>query len=333
MCGIAGIVGRERIDPENRAALDTMLDRLAHRGPDEGGRYVTPDVALGHRRLSIIDLESGRQPLCNESGTIWTVANGEIYNFLELREDLIAGGHRFRTTTDSECLVHLYEDEGDRGIEQLNGMFAFAIWDEPRRRLLLARDRLGVKPLYYHLSDGRLVFASELKAVLAVPGVRREVDPTALIDYLTYGFIPSPKTIFKHVHKLAPGHLLVFQNGGARIRPYWDLRHHDWDQRPSDDMAAEVWRQLKRATRPRLIADVPVGAFLSGGLDSSAVVAVMSQLVREQIVTVTCGFDSRGFDERDAARETAALLDTEHHDGLVDPDAAGIVETDRKSVV
>lgn len=327
MCGIAGIAEYGGISAEDRIGLDAMLERLIHRGPDDEGHYITSDVALGQRRLSIIDLETGRQPLCNEDGTIQAIANAEIYNFLELREDLMARGHQFRTTSDCECLAHLYEDEGDRCLDHINGMYAIAIWDEPRRRLLLARDRLGVKPLYYSLHDGRLVFASELKAVLAAPGVRTEVDPTALIDYFTYGFIPSPKTIYKNIHKLPPGHLLVFQNGGARTRPYWDLKHQDWHELPAEETAAEVWCQLKRATRPRLIADVPVGAFLSGGLDSTAVVAAMSKLTRERVLTMTCGFETRSFDERNKARETASVLGTQHHDGMVEPDADEMVET------
>ena len=326
MCGIAGIVGRERIDAEHRAALDVMLDRLAHRGPDDQGAYVTKHVALGHRRLSIIDLETGRQPIANEDGTVRVITNGEIYNFLELRDPLIARGHRFRSTGDSECLVHLYEEYGDRCLDHINGMFAIALWDEPRRRLLLARDRLGVKPLYYCIDGNRLIFASELKAILAAPDLAVELDATALLDYLTYGFIPSPKTIYKNIRKLSPGHMLVFEDGRAAVRPYWDLHHQGRDDGSMDELAAALWDQLMKATRPRLIADVPIGAFLSGGLDSGAVVAAMSRLARNQIVTVTCGFDARGFDERESARETAALLETRHHDGLVEPDAGAIVD-------
>ena len=389
MCGIAGIVGRSRIDAEHRAALGVMLDLLAHRGPDNAGDYVTENVALGHRRLSVIDLRTGRQPISNESKTVWTIANGEIYNFVGLRDGLIARGHRFRSAGDCECLVHLYEAHGHRLVDHLDGMFAFAIWDDARQTLLLARDRLGVKPLYYWVEpsaapistypvapvsnrcDGRLVFASELKAVLAAPGVGREIDPTAVLDYLTYGFIPSPKTIFKGIRKLPAGHLLVFKDGTATVQRYWDL-HADrggagmnasrWGAakgplhnalyaaprglKPAarrgvetaagpasglglsfDDSSEAVWSELRRATRSRLIADVPIGAFLSGGLDSTAVVAAMSQLSRNKIVTVHCGFEERAFDERDQAGRTASLVGSEHHVGMIEPDATGIVDT------
>ena len=337
MCGIAGIVGRGRIDAEHRAALGSMLDLLAHRGPDDAGDYLTENVALGHRRLSVIDLQTGRQPICNEAKSVWTIANGEIYNFVELRDELISRGHHFRSAGDCECLVHLYEDHGDGLVDHLDGMFAFAIWDDARRSLLLARDRLGVKPLYYWVEpcessggsiapgstnsvapvsnrcDGRLVFASELKAVLAAPGVGREVDPTAVLDYLTYGFIPSPKTIFKGIHKLPAGHLLEFADGRATVRRYWDLHAERCGPGASsprwvaakresdfglsiDDSAEVVWSELRRATRARLIADVPIGAFLSGGLDSTAVVAAMSQLSRNRTVDRKSGGEGKSVD-------------------------------------
>lgn len=329
MCGIAGIASLRGVDPAERAALPAMMNRLAHRGPDEAGCYESPDVLLGHRRLSVIDLETGRQPLRNEDGSVRAVVNGEFYNFLELREDLKGRGHHFRTTSDSECLLHLYEDHGDGCVDHLHGMFGFALWDERRRRLLLARDRLGVKPVYYTIDDGRLIFASELKAILAAPRVQTELNPAALIDYLTYGFIPSPATIFKQIYKLAPGHLLTFQDGRARVRCYWDLNHAAGAPEANeslDAVADGLWSQLDAATRCRLLADVPIGAFLSGGIDSCAVVATMSRLARDRTVTLTCGFDQRGFDERGPARETADLLGTDHHDALVIPDVAGIVD-------
>jgi asparagine synthase (glutamine-hydrolysing) len=327
MCGIAGIVSLDGLSEAERAALGPMLDRLAHRGPDDHGEYVTDFAALGHRRLSIIDLETGHQPVPNENQTVWAVVNGEVYNFLQLREDLIARGHVFRSTSDSECLVHLYEEYGERCVERLDGMFAFALWDQPNRSLLLGRDRLGVKPLYYCFDGRRLIFASELKAILAAPGVPVEIDPTALVDYLTFSFIPSPKTILRGVNKLPPGNVLMLRDGRATVRPYWDLRFHGWSDEPIDAVAAELWERLKAATRPRLIADVPVGAFLSSGLDSSAVVTAMSQTARNQIVTITCGFEERRFDERSGAREVATLLGSQHHDELVRPDAAEVVET------
>jgi asparagine synthase (glutamine-hydrolysing) len=327
VCGIAGIASFDRIDAADRLALPTMLSRLAHRGPDDHGAHLADCVVLGHRRLSIIDLETGRQPLPNENQSLWAVVNGEIYNFPRLREDLAARGHRFRSAGDSECLLHLYEEHGPRCVEHLDGMFAFALWDEPHRTLLLGRDRLGVKPLYYHFDGRRLIFASELKAILAAPGVRVEIDPTALVDYLTFGFIPSPKTILKHVHKLPPGHILIFRDGRIDLREYWDLHYHGWSDKSPAAAAEGLWQQLKQATGPRLVADVPVGAFLSGGLDSTAVITAMSQVARNKIVTLTCGFDEQWFDERDHARAAAQRLRTEHHESLVRPDAAEVVET------
>ncbi len=327
MCGIAGIVEQGAIGLDAHSALGRMLNRLQHRGPDDSGTHLSSDIALGHRRLSIIDLATGRQPIANETETVWVVVNGEIYNFAALREGLIGRGHNFRTASDAECLVHLYEDHGPAFVERLNGMFALALWDASRRRLVLARDRLGVKPLYYSVAGGRLVFASELKAVLAVPNVTADIDPTAMVDYLTYGYIPSPKTIFKQCRKLEPGHLLEFQDGRHAVRRYWDLQHRGHDDRSTDEIASDVWQQLKQATRSRLVADVPVGAFLSGGLDSGAVTSAMSQMSSERIVTVTCGFREKGFDERRHARALAEKIGAEHHDGLVRPDAAGIVDT------
>lgn len=273
MCGIAGIVSRDPISPEEGRALAAMLERLVHRGPDDSGQTLTDHAALGHRRLSVIDLETGHQPIANETGTIWAVVNGEIYNFLELRDDLIGRGHVFRSAGDAECLVHLYEEHGEDCVEFMDGMFALAVWAQRERTLLLARDRMGVKPLYYHFDGRRVVFGSELKALLAVPDVPAEIDPTALLDYLMFGFIPAPKTIFKDVRKLPAGHLAVFSRAGRlTTRRYWDLRHRGWITPSADALAEELWSRLKRATRPRLVADVPVGAFLSGGLDSTAVV-------------------------------------------------------------
>jgi len=327
MCGIAGIVSQDALTEDDGRALPAMLDCLAHRGPDDSGRYIAEHVALGHQRLSIIDLVTGRQPISNETDTVQAVVNGEFYNFLELRDDLISRGHVLRSTGDAECLVHLFEEQGERCIESLDGMFAFALWDARRRMLHLARDRLGVKPLYYHFDGRRLIFGSELKAILAAGGISAELDPTALLDYLVFGFIPAPKTIFKNIHKLPAGHMLTFRDGRTVVRQYWDLNHHGWTGDPIDVIVEELWFRLKRATRPRLIADVSVGAFLSGGLDSSAVVAAMSRLTRNDVVTVTCGFEKRPYDERVHARDVASLLRTDHHEELVRADAAGIVDT------
>ena len=218
MCGIAGIVAHDALTDAERGALEGMLERLAHRGPDGAGRYDDRHAALGHRRLSVIDVEGGRQPVGNESGSVRAVVNGEFYNFRELRGDLIGRGHRLRACGDSEVLPHLYEDRGESCLHELVGMFAFCIWDASNRAAFLARDRLGVKPLYVHVDDRRLVFGSELKAVLAAPGVPREIDATAVLDFMTFGYIPSPKTIFRDVIKLPPGHSLTYRDGRATIR-------------------------------------------------------------------------------------------------------------------
>lgn len=326
MCGIAGIVSHAPLDPIHRATLREMSQRLKHRGPDGSGEYVDNHALLAHRRLSIIDLETGRQPISNEDGTIHTVVNGEFYNFLELRESLIQRGHTFRTTGDSECIVHLYEEFGERCVEHLNGMYAFAIWDARRRKLLLGRDRLGVKPLYYATVGDVLGFASELKSLLVLPGIDRSIDMAALHDYLVFDFVPSPRTIISNIRKLPPASMLVLENNCATIASYWDLHARSPHSGDADDIACGLWNELKRATRSRLVADVPVGALLSGGIDSGAVAGAMAQLSRDRIVTVTSGFEETAFDERSAARESAGRIGTRHFDHLVQADAAGLID-------
>lgn len=326
MCGIAGIVSADPLLDDDRTALNSMLATLVHRGPDGAGRHDASHVALGHRRLAIIDRAGGKQPLANEDRSIWTITNGEIYNHPELRDDLTARGHVFRTASDAECIVHLYEERGVDGVDRLDGMFAFAVWDEPRRRLLLARDRLGVKPLYYCFDGRRMIFASELKAILAAD-VPREIDPSALADYLTYGFIPPPRTIFKDIHKLPAGHLLIFEQGRATVRAYWDLNFRGWSDRPLEDVADALWDGLKRATRRRLLSEVPIAAFLSGGLDSSAVALAMMNSSTSPVVTLTCGFDEARFDERAKARSVAERLGTRHFDAVVRAQSTGLAET------
>lgn len=327
MCGICGIVSDDPLSDLDRSALGGMLDRLAHRGPDDEGRFDAPHAVLGHRRLAVIDLHGGRQPVANEDGTVQAVVNGELYNFPELRRLLSDAGHVLRSAGDSECLVHLYEDHGDDLLEHVSGMFAFAVWDEKRRRMLLARDRLGVKPLYYVHHGGRLLFASEIKALLAAPNVPREIDATALVDYLTYGFIPAPKTIFRRIRKLPAATCLIFERGRLRTRRYWDLHFRGRSDGSAEEIAEELWAHLREAARRRLVADVPLGAFLSGGLDSSAVVAAMASLAREPITTLACGFDETRFDERAAARFVAQRFQTRHQERVIRPDAAGIVDT------
>ncbi len=320
MCGIAGMVGQ----PDPRL-LRAMARILAHRGPDDEGFYVDGLVGLAARRLKIIDLVGGHQPLANEDESCWLVFNGEIYNFRELRHRLEQKGHRFRSRTDGETILHLYEEEGDGCLRHLEGMFAFALWDRPRRRILLARDHLGVKPLYYRLDGGRLHFASELKALLLDPACPREVDPEALALYLTFLYIPSPVTIFRGIRKLPPGHALVFQDGQTRVHPYWDLAFPQ--ERLTDPGGAreQVLAALTDSVRGHLVADVPLGVFLSSGMDSSAVVALMRRTTGGSIKTFTLDFEESSFGEAQAARLVAQAFGTEHREFIVRPEVADLL--------
>ncbi|MFF0065240.1 asparagine synthase (glutamine-hydrolyzing) [Streptomyces sp. NPDC005279] len=314
MCGVAGIVSTSPPDPGH---VKEMCRLIAHRGPDGEGYHVDAHAALGMRRLAIIDVAGGDQPVYNEDGTVAAVFNGEIYNFVELRDRLVARGHRFTTGSDTEVLVHLYEDHGEDLVEHLRGMFAFAIWDAARRRLLLARDRVGKKPLYYRQAGASLAFASELKALVADPSVSRELDPVALHHYLTYQYVPAPWSIYRGIRKLPPGHLLVWQDGEARLRRYWKL---DFTPRPmgSEREAAERARQLLLdATRVRMVSERPLGAFLSGGIDSSAVVAAMARLSDRPVKTFCIGFDDQRYDERSYAASVARRYGTDHHEFVV----------------
>jgi asparagine synthase (glutamine-hydrolysing) len=279
MCGICGAVWTDLRNAVSADSLHAMMDRLVHRGPDDAGDYVNEHAALGFRRLSIIDLAGGHQPLSNENGTVWTVFNGEIYNFPALRRRLEAKGHDLRSSGDTEVLVHLYEDEGTRMFSLLRGMFALAIWDAPRRTLILARDRLGQKPLVYRHDGSRLVFASELKALLALPDgtVPRRVDPLAVDHYLCYGYVPAPRTILDGTHKLPPAHYAVWHDGALAIESYWNPDWNTERERPIEEDADELRATLGDAVREQMIADVPLGAFLSGGIDSTIIVGLMQQ--------------------------------------------------------
>jgi asparagine synthase (glutamine-hydrolysing) len=328
MCGIAGILYRDASRPVEPALLQALGDSIAHRGPDAEGFWSAPGVGLVHRRLSIIDLSGGHQPLGNEDGSIQVVFNGEIYNFEALRADLEARGHRFRTHSDTEVLVHLYEEEGESLVKRLRGMFAFALWDQPRRRLLLARDRLGIKPLYLYRDAEKVVFGSELKVLLTCPDVARDVDAAALEDYLAFGMVSGTRTIFRQAEKLGPAHTLVLGHGAADRAPrrYWQLKLEP-DPRPS---AAE-WREAVRAkldetVRAHLIADVPVGAFLSGGLDSSAVVAAASGSVQGPLQTFSVGFPEAAFSELPYARAVAEQYGTRHVEEVATPDAVALLD-------
>src|SRR5882672_3046702 len=268
MCGIAGKLNFDGGPPVDRALLTAMLETIRHRGPDGDGMYLSGNVGLGHRRLAIIDLNTGQQPLCNEDRTVWITFNGEIYNYLELRDFLLAKGHKFATASDTEVIVHLYEELGEKCVEKLRGMFAFAIWDGKNNSLLLARDRVGIKPLYYCQSPSGLLFASEIKAILADPSFRAEVEPTLIDRFLTFDYMPGEETLFRGIRKLSPGTCLVAQNGQIRTRQYWDLQFRDSGLSEAQ-AELQLIEMLEESARLHMISDVPVGFLLSGGLDST----------------------------------------------------------------
>ena len=322
MCGIAGIVEIAR--PVEREALHGMTDALRRRGPDDEGYYVADSqgsgasVGFGFRRLAIIDLEGGKQPMSNEDGSLWIVCNGELYNHQELRLELQAKGHRFRTQCDVEALLHLYEERGIDCVTAVNGMFAAAIWDAKAQTLFLARDRLGKKPLYYRATPTQFLFGSEVKALLQHPDCPRELDRRSLSKYLAYEYVPSPHCIFKGINKLAAGHSLTWKHGQTRIQRYWDVRFPEPIRRPEAEIAEELRARLKEAVRLRLISDVPLGVFLSGGIDSSSVVAMMAELrPASQIKTFAIGFEEQSFDESRHARRVAEFFGTEHHQEIL----------------
>jgi len=326
MCGIAGQVTMDG-RPVSREVIAAMGDRLRHRGPDDHGLHIKGPVGLAHRRLSILDLsQAGRQPMSNPAGTVWITFNGEIYNYQELRQAL-RSPRTFRSETDTEVLLALYEDYGLACLSMLRGMFAFAIWDEPARRLVLVRDRLGKKPLFYALRNGMLSFASELKALLA-DGPRPEVDPLALHHYLTFQYVPAPLTIFQGIRKLQPGHVLVYEDGKVSDNPYWSLRYDDkLEGRREAEYQEEFAALLRESVKLRLVSDVPLGAFLSGGVDSSTVVAWMSRLGDKPVRTFSIGFKDDAFNELPHAREAARLFRTDHHEFVVEPSAIDILPT------
>ncbi len=327
MCGIAGIFEFERGVAVAAEVVARMCEVIRHRGPDDQGVYCRGPIGLGARRLSIIDLATGHQPISNEDQSIWVAFNGEIYNFLELRPGLQARGHRFSTATDTEVIVHLYEEHGTEFVRELRGMFAIALWDGPKQRLLLARDRLGIKPLYYWEQARRLSFGSELKCLLETPGPRPAVDLEALNRYLSLGYVPEPDTIFQGVNKLPPGHLLIVEPGSVREQQYWELPWPDDSAAPREEECCEQLRELLReSVQLRLISDVPLGALLSGGIDSSTVVAVMSRLMDRPVKTFSIGFAEQDFNELAYARRVAKHLGTDHHELVVAPQAVQLVE-------
>jgi asparagine synthase (glutamine-hydrolysing) len=329
MCGIVGIVDLLDERPVDRALLERMNGTQAHRGPDGDGFHLEPGVGFGHRRLSIIDLEGGKQPLYNEDGTVVVTYNGEIYNFQPLVAELMALGHTFKTRCDTEVLVHAWEEWGERSVERFNGMFAFAIWDRNRRTLFLARDRLGIKPLYYTITaDSRLLFASELKAILAADAVPRRIQPQAVEDYFAFGYVPDPKTIIEGVFKLAPGHTLKLTRGAGRAAPrqYWDVVFEQRETAALPDLGAELIARLRRSVDMQMVADVPLGAFLSGGVDSSAVVAMMSQVSKTPVRTCSISFGDREFDESRYAALVAEKFGAAHRVERVDGDDLELVD-------
>ncbi|MBI3622346.1 MAG: asparagine synthase (glutamine-hydrolyzing) [Nitrospirae bacterium] len=328
MCGICGFVGLH-----DGALLSRMTQRLVHRGPDDEGSYLEGTTGLAMRRLSIIDLTGGHQPIANEDGTVRIIFNGEIYNYRELREALIAKGHTFTTHSDTEVIVHLYEEYGDACVERLRGMFAFALWDARQEQLLLARDRLGIKPLYYLVHHGALLFASELKALLEYDGLQKTIDPRALASFLTFLYIPSPGTILTGVRKLPPAHLLRYRKGELSLRSYWrpgfpnERERRRLLRRHPRDIADELKSLVTESVRAHLISDVPLGVFLSGGLDSGSIAALMARESSGPIDTFTIGYgeEAASYNELDAARTVARHIGSNHHEEIVTPDVMGLL--------
>ncbi len=329
MCGIAGFVTEHETGPvaERTAVLDRMCRILTHRGPDDQGIVVEGPVALAMRRLSIIDLVGGHQPISGEDGTVTIVFNGEIYNFRDLQRQLETRGHTFRTRSDTEAIVHLYEEYGASCVDHLNGMFAFAIWDARNRKLFIGRDRTGEKPLYYTVTPtGAFVFGSEIKALLEHPHVEREINLEALDAYFTLGYVPDPLSIFRNIHKLPAGHHLTFADGRVSVRQYWDFTFEPAPSRREEDYLEELRTLLDEAVRMRLISDVPLGAFLSGGIDSSTVVGLMARHMDQPVKTFSIGFHEDSYDELKYARLTARNFGTDHHEFIVTPDICNIVD-------
>ncbi len=322
MCGICGYIHLDRSKDASENILRGMTDTLVHRGPDDAGYYLDSGVALGHRRLSIIDLETGHQPISNEDKSVIIAYNGEVYNFPELKEELSGKGRRFFTHSDTEVVLRSYEEYGEDCVKRFNGMFAFAIWDAKRDRLFIARDRFGKKPLYYGVFDNQFIFGSELKALLKHPSVKKEISFEALGRYLAYEYVPSPLSIFKNIYKLQAGSMISVVNGAVgKASSYWDLPALERSALSVEDTCSRLSELLKESVRRRLISDVPLGVFLSGGIDSSAVVAMMAELMDpSDIKTFSVGFGEKSYDESSDARLVAKHFGTDHHEEILDPD-------------
>jgi len=329
MCGICGIVYYDPAQLVTEQQVKHMNHAIRHRGPDDSGVYICNHVGLGFRRLAIIDLSpAGHQPMTNEDGSVWIIFNGEIYNYQELREELLAKGHEFRSRTDTETILHLWEEEGERCVERLRGMFALAIWDSKQQCLFLARDREGKKPLFYTQRDDRLLFGSEIKAILQDPNFRPSPDLEAIHLYLAYQSVPAPYSAFKGIKKLPAAHTLLYKNGQISLRRYWKLSYKEKRiiKTPQDEMMLqeEIIERLREAVRIRLMSEVPLGAFLSGGIDSSIIVALMAGLMNQPVKTFSIGFTYEEYNELPYARQVAELYETEHHEFIVTPDAQAI---------
>ncbi len=329
MCGISGVVNLDLQHEVDKRMLVKMGNTILHRGPDDKGIYTHQNIGFSFRRLSIIDLKTGHQPLANEDEKVWIVFNGEIYNFKELRTDLLQKGHVFRTQSDTETIVHLYEEYGKDCVQHLRGMFAFAIWDERNKKLFCARDRFGIKPFFYHLTKDRFVFGSEIKAVLAA-GIEKEIDLSAMDSYFTYRFITDDQTIFKGIRKLKPAHSIEIQfkdrtSSDIKIEKYWNINYQPDFKKTEADWCEELNNVLGEAVKMRMISDVPLGAFLSGGIDSSIVVALMSQFTDQPIKTFSIGFKEKAFNELPFAREIAQRYQTDHFEHMVEPDSVSLL--------
>jgi asparagine synthase (glutamine-hydrolysing) len=328
MCGIAGVLYADPSRPVDPAVLRAMASAIAHRGPDAEAIWHEPGVGLAHRRLSIIDLTTGDQPIGNEDGSVQIIYNGEVYNFQHLHAGLEARGHRFRSRSDTEVLVHLYEEEGERLVERLRGMYGFALWDRRRKQLLLGRDRLGIKPLYVYRDHEKLLFGSELKAILAYPGLARDIDPAALEDYFTFGMVPGSRSIFRQIEKLPPACTLLVgpERWQATPRRYWQLRIEPDPRLTADEWQEAIRAKLAETVKLHLIADVPVGAFLSGGMDSSVIVSLAAGATQGALQTFSMGFHEGEFSELPHAREVARQFGTQHTEEIVTPDTISLIQ-------
>ena len=332
MCGICGVLNFHKDHVVEEAEVHRMCQVIQHRGPDDEGIYVNKNVGIGMRRLSIIDLSGGHQPISNEDKSVWIVFNGEIYNYKNIRNELIQKGHQFTTNSDTETILHAYEEYGETCPEKLNGMFGFAIWDGRNNRLFLARDRIGIKPLYYYLDSNRLVFGSELKSILQVKDIPRQVNPKALDNFLTFEYVPAPLSIFQGIKKLEPGHTLMWDNGKTTIRKYWNLEYRE-KKTSEAQICEELEALLQDAVNIRLMSEVPLGAFLSGGIDSSTIVGLMSRELTQPVKTFSIGFEDSTYNELKYARIIAQKFNTEHHEFTIQPNAVDLTEKLVKNIV